>query len=78
MRLSVVVSEVSLFLNFLHTLVLQGLVFFSFFIIMRSMLSCINVVFYLDQHNSEVASNIKELTSSESEAALVQPLDGSY
>lgn len=45
---------------------------------MRSMLSCINEVFYLDQHNSGVASNIKELTSSESEAALVQPLDGSY
>lgn len=52
--------------------------FFFFFIIMRSMLSCINEVFCLDQHNSGVASNIKELTSSESEAALVQPLDGSY
>lgn len=49
-----------------------------FFIIMRSMLSCINEVFCLDQHNSGVASNIKELTSSESEAALVEPLDGSY
>lgn len=45
---------------------------------MRSMLSCINEVFCLDQHNSGVASNIKELTSSKSEAALVQPLDGSY
>lgn len=53
-------------------------VFLFFFIIMRSMLSCINEVFCLDQHNSGVASNIKELTSSESEAALVQPLDGSY
>lgn len=52
--------------------------FFFIFIIMRSMLSCINEVFCLDQHNSGVASNIKELTSSESEAALVQPLDGSY
>lgn len=52
--------------------------FVFFFIIMRSMLSCINEVFCLDQHNSGVASNIKELTSSESEAALVQPLDGSY
>lgn len=52
--------------------------FFLIFIIMRSMLSCINEVFCLDQHNSGVASNIKELTSSESEAALVQPLDGSY
>lgn len=52
--------------------------FLFFFIIMRSMLSCINEVFCLDQHNSGVASNIKELTSSESEAALVQPLDGSY
>lgn len=52
--------------------------FFFFYIIMRSLLSCINEVFYLDRHNSGVASNIKERTSSESETALVQPLDGSY
>lgn len=68
---------VSLEIFFILSSSIAGL-FFFFFIIMRSMLSCINEVFCLDQHNSGVASNIKELTSSESEAALVQPLDGSY
>lgn len=68
---------VSLEIFFILSSSIAGL-FFFIFIIMRSMLSCINEVFCLDQHNSGVASNIKELTSSESEAALVQPLDGSY
>lgn len=68
---------VSLEIFFILSSSIAGL-FFFFYIIMRSMLSCINEVFCLDQHNSGVASNIKELTSSESEAALVQPLDGSY
>lgn len=68
---------VSLEIFFILSSSIAGFLFF-FFIIMRSMLSCINEVFCLDQHNSGVASNIKELTSSESEAALVQPLDGSY
>lgn len=68
---------VSLEIFFILSSSIAGL-FLFFFIIMRSMLSCINEVFCLDQHNSGVASNIKELTSSESEAALVQPLDGSY
>lgn len=70
---------VSLEIFFILSSSIAGFFFFGFFfIIMRSMLSCINEVFCLDQHNSGVASNIKELTSSESEAALVQPLDGSY
>lgn len=69
---------VSLEIFFILSSSIAGFFFVFFFIIMRSMLSCINEVFCLDQHNSGVASNIKELTSSESEAALVQPLDGSY
>lgn len=69
---------VSLEIFFISSSSIAGVRVLVFFIIMRSMLSCINEVFYLDQHNSGVASNIKELTSSESEAALVQPLDGSY
>lgn len=72
------VRLVSLEIFFISSSIIAGVRVCFFFIIMRSMLSCINEVFCLDQHNSGVASNIKELTSSESEAAFVQPLDGSY
>lgn len=72
------VRLVSLEIFFISSSSIAGVRVLFFFIIMRSMLSCINEVFCLDQHNSGVASNIKELTSSESEAAFVQPLDGSY
>lgn len=72
------VRLVSLEIFFISSSSIAGVRVLFFLIIMRSMLSCINEVFCLDQHNSGVASNIKELTSSESEAAFVQPLDGSY